>query len=163
MFIPNFNHLRYWAWWSGHIIHIRSIFWYFAMREKRAHAVHMVIIFQSAVSYAFDLCTCSFARGCSEGTSGLWLCTVRIQEITLYVGPFASMCMLLWVHCDQVRYRHLPILATTIDAIMRRSSYQSKWLLSSAIIVDCHVGNGKEGNTFFWLKEGKKESHHELS
>lgn len=88
--------------------------------------MHMVIIFQSAVSYAFDLCTCSFARGCSEGTSGLWLCTVRIQEITLYVGPFSSMCMLLWVHCDQVRYRHLPILAITIEAIMRRSSYQSK-------------------------------------
>ena len=55
--------------------------------------MHMVIIFQSAVSYAFDLCTCSFARGCS-GTSGLWLCTVRIQEITLDVGSFSSMCML---------------------------------------------------------------------
>lgn len=89
--------------------------------------MHMVIIFQSAVSYAFDLCTCSFARGCSEGTSGLWLCTVRIQEITLDVGPFSSMLYVkLGVHCDQVRYRHLPILAITIEAIMRRSSYQSK-------------------------------------
>lgn len=56
--------------------------------------MHMVIIFQSAVSYAFDLCTCSFATGCTEGTSGMWLCTVRIQEITLYVGPFSRMCML---------------------------------------------------------------------